>query len=158
MTRSLRNAFPVPAPIRVFSGISGPGTRSFCILEGTGARVALYGCTSNAPTSHLDSAPAGRGSLRWSSVSNSRSASTWPSSGIRSVCYRRFAAKRLRGRLSGAQKLRVLAIETHSESNTNDLARRLRSRSFDAPPKDGEHALGGFVHSGCSSAACVQRW
>jgi len=57
----------------------------------------------------------------------------------------RLAAKRLHGRLSGTQKLRVLAIETRLESNINDLARCLRSRCFDAPPKDGKHALVGFV-------------
>ena len=46
-------------------------TRSFCILgRGGAAVVRAYGCTSNAPTSHIEP----RGKPRWS-VSTSHAAS-----------------------------------------------------------------------------------
>jgi len=60
-------AFPVPARIRLFSEVSAPSTRSFCVLRGHRRRGCAqhkenrpelvpeslgHGCTSNAPTSH----------------------------------------------------------------------------------------------------------
>ena len=63
-------------------GIAGESltvTRSLCVWGVGAQRVRAYGCTSNAPTSHIVPPASGRGSRRWSVVNGSPFAST-PSS------------------------------------------------------------------------------